>query len=216
MTSAGVIQIGSAVLNVVRSKALESALLLSSNREAARQIDAHRVRLAKGEAGIIQPAQAPTLKEFSPRLESAFKTLCAERSVPHPFRHTYRTRLGETGADAFTTMIMRLMGHSTVTVSQRYVHPKTEAIENAVSRVSLSRESVEASASAVRMSAIGFVLAGAYTFLGVMFGALQQRPDVQARVAEIHLAQAERQQARAAFSYSMMMTRLLDTGMANK
>jgi multidrug resistance protein MdtO len=34
--------------------------------------------------------------------------------------------------------------------------------------LSLSRESVEASASAVRMIVIGFVLAGAYTFLGVM------------------------------------------------
>jgi len=34
--------------------------------------------------------------------------------------------------------------------------------------LSLSRESVEASATAVRMIVIGFVLAGAYTFLGVM------------------------------------------------
>jgi hypothetical protein len=37
------------------------------------------------------------------------------------FCHTFGTRLGETGADAFA--IMQLMGHSTVTVSQRYVHP---------------------------------------------------------------------------------------------
>ena len=35
--------------------------------------------------------------------------------------------------------------------------------------LSLSRESAEASARAVRMIVIGFVLAGAYTFLGVMF-----------------------------------------------
>jgi integrase len=48
-------------------------------------------------------------------------------------RHTYGTRLGETGADAFT--IMRLMGHSTVTVSQRYVHPSPEAMDNAVTRM---------------------------------------------------------------------------------
>ena len=34
--------------------------------------------------------------------------------------------------------------------------------------LSLSRENVEASATAVRMIVIGFVLAGAYTFLGVM------------------------------------------------
>jgi integrase len=53
--------------------------------------------------------------------------------VPHSFRHTYGTRLGEAGADAFT--IMRLMGHSSVTVSQRYVHPTPEAMERAVQRL---------------------------------------------------------------------------------
>ena len=53
--------------------------------------------------------------------------------VLHSFRHTYGTRLGETGADAFT--IMRLMGHSTVTMSQRYVHPSPVAMENAVSQM---------------------------------------------------------------------------------
>ena len=46
---------------------------------------------------------------------------------------TYGTRLGKAGADAFT--IMRLMGHSSVTVSQRYVHPSPESVENAVGRM---------------------------------------------------------------------------------
>ena len=52
---------------------------------------------------------------------------CCARSPQAPgklransLRHIFGTRLGESGADAFTTM--RLMGHSTVTVSQRYVH----------------------------------------------------------------------------------------------
>jgi integrase len=53
--------------------------------------------------------------------------------VPHSFRHTYGTRLGESGADAFT--IMRLMGHSSVTVSQKYVHPTPETVERAVQRL---------------------------------------------------------------------------------
>ena len=47
--------------------------------------------------------------------------------VIHSLRHSFGTRLGEAGADAFT--IMKLMGHSTVTVSQRYVHPSPEAVE---------------------------------------------------------------------------------------
>ena len=53
--------------------------------------------------------------------------------VLHSLRHSYGTRLGEAGADAFT--IMRLMGHSSVTVSQRYVHPTPEALETAVERL---------------------------------------------------------------------------------
>jgi hypothetical protein len=50
-------------------------------------------------------------------------------------RMAFGTRLGESGADAFT--IMRLMGHSTVTVSQRYVHPSPEAVELAYERMTL-------------------------------------------------------------------------------
>jgi len=50
--------------------------------------------------------------------------------VPHSLRHTFGTRIGERGADAFT--IMKIMGHSTVTVSQRYVHPTPETMERAI------------------------------------------------------------------------------------
>lgn len=53
--------------------------------------------------------------------------------VMHSLRHTFGTRLGESGADVFT--IMKLMGHSSVTVSQRYVHPSPEAVETAMERL---------------------------------------------------------------------------------
>ena len=43
------------------------------------------------------------------------------------------TRLGESGADAFT--IMRIAGHSSVTVSQRYIHPTPEGMERAFERL---------------------------------------------------------------------------------
>jgi hypothetical protein len=43
------------------------------------------------------------------------------------------TRLGEAGADAFT--IMKLAGHSSVTVSQRYVNPTPESCELALERL---------------------------------------------------------------------------------
>jgi integrase len=53
--------------------------------------------------------------------------------VIHSLRHTMLTRLGEAGADAFT--IMRIAGHSSVTVSQRYVHPSPESLELAFERL---------------------------------------------------------------------------------
>jgi integrase len=53
--------------------------------------------------------------------------------VIHWLRHTMLTRLGEAGVDAFT--IMRIAGHSSVTVSQRYVHPSSEAMERAFERL---------------------------------------------------------------------------------
>jgi len=53
--------------------------------------------------------------------------------VIHSLRHTMLTRLGEAGADAFT--IMRIVVHSSVTVSQRYVHPTPESPERAFERL---------------------------------------------------------------------------------
>jgi hypothetical protein len=47
--------------------------------------------------------------------------------------YIYGTRLGESGADAFTNM--RLMGNSKIAVSQKYVHPSQEAMARAVQRV---------------------------------------------------------------------------------
>lgn len=53
--------------------------------------------------------------------------------VVHSLRHTFGTRLGLSGADVFT--IKDLMGHSSVTVSQKYVHPSSESKERAIERM---------------------------------------------------------------------------------
>src|ERR1035438_530459 len=58
----------------------------TANKDAARQIEAaHRVRLAKGEAGIHDRPPVPTLAEFGPRFESAIVTLCAEKPADGQF-----------------------------------------------------------------------------------------------------------------------------------
>jgi integrase len=67
----------------------------------------------------------------------------AEKFVVHSTRHTCLICPGKSGTDAFT--IMKLAGHSSVTVSQRYVHPTPEAVERAFDRLEgLNRLALEA------------------------------------------------------------------------
>ena len=48
-------------------------------------------------------------------------------------RHTFLTRLGESGCDAWT--LARIAGHSSITISSRYVHPSEDAVLSAMSRL---------------------------------------------------------------------------------
>jgi integrase len=48
---------------------------------------------------------------------------------PYCLRHTALTRLGEAGCNAF--ILAKIAGHSSIAITQRYVHPQDEAIERA-------------------------------------------------------------------------------------
>ncbi|HKD86186.1 MAG TPA: tyrosine-type recombinase/integrase, partial [Terriglobales bacterium] len=48
-------------------------------------------------------------------------------------RHTFLTRLGESGCDVWT--LARVAGHTNISISQRYVHPSEDAVLNALSRL---------------------------------------------------------------------------------
>jgi integrase len=52
-----------------------------------------------------------------------------EPIVLYSLRHTFLTRLGEAGVSAFE--IQKIAGHSSILMSQRYVHPTPEGLENA-------------------------------------------------------------------------------------
>jgi integrase len=49
--------------------------------------------------------------------------------VLYTLRHTFLTRLGESGCDPWT--LARVAGHSSITISARYVHPSDEAVQKA-------------------------------------------------------------------------------------
>jgi integrase len=71
----------------------------------------------------------------APKVNEKRKPIFPGDFVLHSLRHTMLTRLGESGVDAFT--IMRIAGHSSITVSQRYIHPTPEAVERAFERLQL-------------------------------------------------------------------------------
>jgi integrase len=56
----------------------------------------------------------------------------------YDLRHTFLTRLGEANTDPFS--IQRIAGHSSIVVSQKYVHPTPERLEDAFSRLEAYNE----------------------------------------------------------------------------
>jgi integrase len=53
--------------------------------------------------------------------------------VLYSLRHTFLTRLGESGCDAWT--LARIAGHTNVSMSSRYVHPSEDAVLAAMARL---------------------------------------------------------------------------------
>lgn len=97
--------------------------------------------------GWVWPAETRSghIESSSVRMQhaEAFDTIKAEailRSrkpvrpfVLYAFRHTFLTRLGESGVDTWT--LARIAGHSSIAISSRYVHPSEDAVLNAISRL---------------------------------------------------------------------------------
>jgi integrase len=101
-----------------------------------------RVRMASNESLWVFPGKAD--KNFlSTSLNHQHCKVRTDLFLPddfvlHSLRHTFLTRLGEAGVDAFT--IMRIAGHSSITVSQKYVHPSDESMERAFERLEMSQK----------------------------------------------------------------------------
>jgi integrase len=53
--------------------------------------------------------------------------------VLYTLRHTFLTRLGQSGCDVWT--LCRIAGHSTIGISARYVHPSEDTVLNAMARL---------------------------------------------------------------------------------
>jgi integrase len=65
--------------------------------------------------------------------KNAIKASKVVKFVVYSFRHTFLTRLGESGCDTWT--LARIAGHSSIKMSERYVHPSNDAVLSAMSRM---------------------------------------------------------------------------------
>jgi len=61
------------------------------------------------------------------------KAIHVRRFIPYNLRHTFLTRLGESGCDAWT--LAKIAGHSNIAIGSRYVHPSEAAMAKAFSHV---------------------------------------------------------------------------------
>ena len=93
--------------------------------------------LAPTRSGHVEPS---SLRKQHAR---TFETVASEAAknnlkpvrpfVLYSFRHTFLTRLGESGCDVWT--LARIAGHSAINISSRYVHPSEDAVLDAISRL---------------------------------------------------------------------------------
>jgi integrase len=69
----------------------------------------------------------------------ALKDSGVQAFEPYCLRHTALTNLGHT-CDGFT--LARIAGHSSISITQRYIHPQADAIERAFAKMASSRQLV--------------------------------------------------------------------------
>jgi integrase len=151
----------------------------------ARAAEMLKARKAATKSAWVFPGDSPDAAILGTSLDHQHDAVRTALKLPqdfviHSLRHTMLTRLGEAGADAFT--IMRIAGHSSVTVSQRYVHPTPEGLERAFERLEdlnaakFQEAEAEVKAEAVAVGAEGFRLPAKVTT--VKKASLRKRPQV--------------------------------------
>lgn len=94
----------------------------------------------KPETGWVFPSKSKCGHVTTPKTAHATAIATANKDtkqleyfVPYCLRHTAGTMLGESGCDVFT--LARIMGHSSILITQRYIHPQAESIERAFAKL---------------------------------------------------------------------------------
>ena len=111
--------------------------VLESRWEAGEKPDEGWVWPAATRSGHIEPS---TVRKQHAKTFTTIAEQAAESSqkpvrpfVLYSLRHTFLTRLGQSGCDVWT--LARVAGHSSINISARYVHPSEDAVLDAMARL---------------------------------------------------------------------------------
>jgi integrase/recombinase XerD len=84
---------------------------------------------------IFSKSKGRRLTHLLRRLKAIASKAKVEDATLHKFRHTYATRLLESGADIVT--VQKLLGHSDIDTTRQYLNPDEDLKREAVNRLSL-------------------------------------------------------------------------------
>jgi integrase len=124
-------------LRVIHGKSPAARRTLPLTLRVWTLLEARWEKVDKPGEGWVWPAPTKSghVEHDSIRVQhkNAIKASKVMKFVVYSFRHTFLTRLGESGCDTWT--LARIAGHSSIKMSERYVHPSNDAVLSAMSRM---------------------------------------------------------------------------------
>lgn len=130
---------GTGLIQIVTGKSKAARRVLPMTRRVYELLRARHTATSHPEDGWIFPAPCNPDKHITDGFTKFQHRKALDDSkvtdfVPYVLRHTALTRLGEAArGDVF--VLARIAGHSSITITQRYVHPQAHAISRVFSQV---------------------------------------------------------------------------------
>jgi integrase len=120
-----------------RGKSKAARRLLPMSIRLRRMLENRWTQAGEPSEGWVWPAETKEGHINHDSLKSQHRKALALSKVRafeiYSIRHTFLTRLGESGCDVWT--LARIAGHSQISMSQQYVHPQEDAVMNMFSRM---------------------------------------------------------------------------------
>jgi integrase len=124
-------------LLVTHGKTAAARRVLPMTPRVRRILEARWANVSKALEGWVWPASTRSghiePSSLKKQHRKALKLSKVRPFVLYSLRHTFLTRLGESGCDTWT--LARIAGHSSIAISARYVHPSHDAVLSAIDKL---------------------------------------------------------------------------------